>query len=142
MFELVATNPCFTSPCFTNPYFTNPCFTNPCFTNSCFTNPVHVYKSNPVGLLQYAPGNRTILANGKGFPEFHSERKKRTTSGGCPQFPKGFSGKLPFHLTSNRNFRIFWINGGCLQMERQFSGKCSYHLRESFRFQALSHKIE
>ena len=24
---------------------------------------------------------------------------------------KRFSGKLPFHLTSNRNFRIFWLNG-------------------------------
>ena len=45
------------------------------------------------------------------FPDFRSERKKWTTSGGCPQFPKRFSGKLPFHLTSNRNFRIFWLNG-------------------------------
>ena len=47
----------------------------------------------------------------RAFPKFRSERKKWTTSGGCPQFPKRFSGKLPFHLTSNRNFRIFWLNG-------------------------------
>ena len=45
------------------------------------------------------------------FSELCSERKKRTTSGGCPQFPKRFSGKIPFHLTSNRNFRIFLTNG-------------------------------
>ena len=45
------------------------------------------------------------------FPTFRSERKKRTTSGGSPQFPNGFSGKLLFHLTFNRNFRIFWLNG-------------------------------
>ena len=38
------------------------------------------------------------------FPTFRSERKKRTTSGGSPQFPNGFSGKLLFHLT-------FWLNG-------------------------------
>jgi len=30
---------------------------------------------------------------------------------GTPQFPNGFSRKLPYHLTSNRNFRIFWPNG-------------------------------
>ena len=47
----------------------------------------------------------------RAFREFRSERKKRTTSGGCPQFPKRFSGNLPFHLTSNRNFRMFWLNG-------------------------------
>ena len=45
------------------------------------------------------------------FPTFRSERKKRTTSGGSPQFPNVFSGKLLFHLTFNRNFRIFWLNG-------------------------------
>ena len=45
------------------------------------------------------------------FPTFRSERKKRTTSGGSPQFPNGFSEKLLFHLTFNRNFRIFWLNG-------------------------------
>ena len=45
------------------------------------------------------------------FPTFRSERKKRTTSGGSPQFPNGFSGKLLFHLTFNRNFQIFWLNG-------------------------------
>ena len=28
-----------------------------------------------------------------------------------PQFPNGISGKLPYHLISNRNFRIFWPNG-------------------------------
>ena len=47
----------------------------------------------------------------RAFPEFHSERKKRTTSEGYPQLPKRFSRKLPFHLTPNRNFRIFWLNG-------------------------------
>ena len=47
----------------------------------------------------------------RAFRECRSERKKRTTSGSCPQFPKRFSGKLPFHLTLNRNFRIFWLNG-------------------------------
>ena len=57
------------------------------------------------------PGNGRFSQMVKGISEFHSERKKRTTSGGCPQFPKRFSGKLPFHLTSNRNFRIFWLNG-------------------------------
>ena len=40
-----------------------------------------------------------------------SNRKKRTTSKRSPQFPDGFSGKLLFHLTFNRNFRIFWLNG-------------------------------
>ena len=45
------------------------------------------------------------------FPPFRSERKKRTTSEGSLQFPNGFSGKLLFHLTFNRNFRIFLLNG-------------------------------
>ena len=45
------------------------------------------------------------------FPPFRSERKKRSTSEGTPQFPNGISGKLPYHLNSNRNFRIFWPNG-------------------------------
>ena len=45
------------------------------------------------------------------FPPFRSEREKRTTSGGSLQFPNGFSGKLLFHLTYNRNFRILWLNG-------------------------------
>ena len=45
------------------------------------------------------------------FPTFYSEWKKRTTSGGSPQFPNGFSGKLLFHLIFNRKFRIFWLNG-------------------------------
>ena len=44
------------------------------------------------------------------FPPFRSERKKRSTSEGTPQFPNGISGKLPYHLTSNRNFRIFLPN--------------------------------
>ena len=57
------------------------------------------------------PGNGRFSQMVRAFREFHSERKKRTTSGGCPQFPKRFSGKLPFHLTSNRNFRIIWLNG-------------------------------
>jgi len=45
------------------------------------------------------------------FPSFRSEWKKRSTFGGAPQFLNGISGKLPYHLTSNRNFRIFWLNG-------------------------------
>ena len=44
------------------------------------------------------------------FPSFHSERKKRTTSGGNLQFPNGFSGELLFHLTFNWNFQIFLLN--------------------------------
>ena len=51
------------------------------------------------------------LANGKEIPPFRSERKKRSTSEGTPQFPNGISGKLPYHLTSNRIFRIFSPNG-------------------------------
>ena len=39
------------------------------------------------------------------FPQFRFERKKRSTSEGTPQFPNGISEKLPYHLTSNRNFR-------------------------------------
>ena len=57
------------------------------------------------------PGNGTILTNGKAISRIPFRTEKRTTSGGCPQFPKRFSGKLPFHLTSNRNVRIFWLNG-------------------------------
>ena len=57
------------------------------------------------------PGNGRFSQMVRAFREFRSERKKRTTSGSCPQFPKRFSGKLPFRLTSNRNFRIFWLNG-------------------------------
>ena len=45
------------------------------------------------------------------FRTFRSERNKRTTFGGSPQFSSGFFGKLLFHLTFNRNFRIFWLNG-------------------------------
>ena len=45
------------------------------------------------------------------FLPFRSERKKRPTSGGNLQFPNGISGKLLFHLTFNRNFRIFLLNG-------------------------------
>ena len=45
------------------------------------------------------------------FPPFRSEQKRRTTSGGTPQFPNGFSGKLLFHLTFNRNFWTFLLHG-------------------------------
>ena len=57
--------------------------------------------------------NLEIVQMVRKFPTFRSEQKKRTTctSGGSPQFPNGFSGKLLFHLTFNRNFRIFWLNG-------------------------------
>ena len=57
------------------------------------------------------PGNGKLKQMVRKFPTFRSERKKRTTSGGSPQLPNGFFGKLPFHLTLNRNFRIFWLNG-------------------------------
>ena len=62
------------------------------------------------------------------FPPYRSERKKRSTSEGTPQFPNGISGKLPYHLSSNRNFRIFWPNvkhprfpGGNFLMENLYS---------------------
>ena len=45
------------------------------------------------------------------FLSFCSEWKKRSTSESTPQFPNGISRKLPYHLTSNRNFWIFWPNG-------------------------------
>jgi len=45
------------------------------------------------------------------FQSFLSEWKKRSTFEGTPQFPNRISGKLPYHLTSNQNFRIFWPNG-------------------------------
>ena len=35
----------------------------------------------------------------------HSNARNSITSGGCLQFPKRFSGKLLFLLTSNRHFR-------------------------------------
>lgn len=38
------------------------------------------------------------------------EREKRSTSGGSPQYPNGFSGQLLFHLIFNQNFRILWLN--------------------------------
>ena len=40
------------------------------------------------------------------FPQFRFEWKKRSTSEGTPQFPNRISGKLPYHLTSNRNLRL------------------------------------
>ena len=46
------------------------------------------------------------------FPPLGSERKKRTTSGDSLQFPNGFSGKLLFHFTFNRNFLIFFLLNG------------------------------
>ena len=52
-----------------------------------------------------------VLQMVRKFPPFRSERKKRSTSEGTPLFPNGISGRLPYHLTSNRNYRIFWPNG-------------------------------
>ena len=75
----------------------------------------------------------------RAFREFCSELKKRTTSGGCPQFSKRFSGKLPFHLTSNRNFRIFWLNGkhpkclGLLRSQDLFGGAIVRHFESPRR---------
>ena len=51
------------------------------------------------------------LANGKEISTIPFRTEKRSTSEGTPQFPNGISGKLPYHLTSNRNFRIFSPNG-------------------------------
>ena len=45
------------------------------------------------------------------FPPFGSEWKKRSTSGGNLQFPIGFSTKITFHFTFNRNFGIILLNG-------------------------------
>jgi len=45
------------------------------------------------------------------FLPFRSERRKKTTSEGSVQSRNGFSGKLLFHLTINRNLRIFWLHG-------------------------------
>ena len=54
--------------------------------------------------------NWEIVQMVRKFKSFRSEREKRTTSRGSPQFSNGFFGKLLFHLTFNRNFRIFWLN--------------------------------
>ena len=45
------------------------------------------------------------------FVLFRSDWKKRSTSEGTPQFPNENFGKLPYNLTSNQNFWIFWPNG-------------------------------
>ena len=52
-------------------------------------------------------GNWEIYQMVRKFPSFRSEWEKRSTFDGTPQFPNGISGKLPYHFTSNRNFRIF-----------------------------------
>ena len=57
------------------------------------------------------PGNGACTLMVRNFLMFRSEWKKRSTSEGTPQFPNGISGKLPYHLISNRNFRIFRPNG-------------------------------
>ena len=57
------------------------------------------------------PGNGGFIQMVRNYPPFRSEWKKRSTSEGTPQFPNGIPGKLPYHLTSNRNFRDFWPNG-------------------------------
>ena len=56
-------------------------------------------------------GNWKLKQMVRKFPPFRSERKKRSTSEGTPQFPNRISGKLPYHLSSNRNFWSFWPNG-------------------------------
>ena len=45
---------------------------------------------------------------------------------------------------SGKSFRKFWVTsrGSPLFPFAMEIGKFAYHLRESFRFQALSHKIE
>ena len=67
------------------------------------------------------------LANGKEISAVPFRRNKRNTSGGNLQFPNGFSEKLLFHLTFNRNFRIFFAKckyplevplAGCLPFVR------------------------
>ena len=69
-------------------------FHSPCFTRSC----------------EKGHGNGRILANGKSISRIPFRTEKQDYEG-CPQFPKRFSGRLPFPFTSNRNFRIFWLNG-------------------------------
>ena len=54
---------------------------------------------------------RRIHSNGKEFSAVPFRWKKRSISEGSPQFPNGISRKLPYHLTSNQNFQIFWPNG-------------------------------
>ena len=67
------------------------------------------------GILSHSswkrPGNGGFIHVVRNFPLFCSERKKRSTSEGTPQFPNEISGKLPYHLTSNQNFQTFWPNG-------------------------------
>ena len=65
---------------------------------------------------------------------FCSERKKRTSSRDGLQFLDGFSRKLQFHLTFNRNFQIFLQNGKCPRtpnMLQHFTtwwlNRCSIH---------------
>ena len=53
---------------------------------------------------------RRIISNGKEFSAVPFRWKKRSTSEGTPEFPNEISGKLPYDLTSNRNFRIFLAN--------------------------------
>ena len=54
---------------------------------------------------------RRIHSNSKEFSAVSLQWKKRSTFGDTPQFPNRISEKLPYHLTSNRNFRSFWPNG-------------------------------
>ena len=42
----------------------------------------------------------------RAFPEFYSERKKRAIAGGCPQFPKRFSGNFFFGMVSTQSFSL------------------------------------
>ena len=52
---------------------------------------------------------RRIRSNGKEFYAFPFRWSgvEWSASEGTPQFPNGISGKLPYHLTSNRNFQTF-----------------------------------
>ena len=70
-----------------------------------------IYQAFRPAVAQKRPGNGGFIQMVRNFPPSRSEWKKRSASEGTSQFPNGISGKLPYHLTSNRNFWIFWPNG-------------------------------
>ena len=53
------------------------------------------------------PGNGRFSQMVREFREFRSERKKRTTSGGCLPFPKRFSRKIVFPFDLKPKFPDF-----------------------------------
>ena len=55
--------------------------------------------------------NWEIMQMTRKFPTFCSELKRGVPLEVVYNFQNRFSGKLLFHLTFNRHFRIFWLNG-------------------------------